>query len=204
MEAAIFLPLVVLAVLTIGYFIRADAAWENEMHTSYEKYLYAQTVSPNFGDPTHIRHVRTEIDLPLPIWSRYRFKYEDTIRYRDFVGLRYRKDTLGAEGLERGSDSAEVWIFPQSGKRYHKENCTYVEAAVHSCILTETVRRNFSECKLCDSSELPTGSIVFCFKSNDSCYHRGNCRTIKKYVIPIDREEAEKKGYTPCSKCGGL
>ena len=133
-----------------------------------------------------------------------RFEYEDTIRYRDFVGLRYRKDTLGAEGLERGSDSAEVWIFPQSGKRYHKENCTYVKAAVHSCILTETVRRNFSECKLCDSGELPTGSIVFCFKSNDSCYHRGNCRTIKKYVIPIDREEAEKKGYTPCSKCGGL
>lgn len=200
-EAAIFLPLTILAVLTVGYFLRADAAWENHMYASYEKYLYAQTVSPGFGNPVHIRRVHMEMNLPMPIGFGHGFEYRDTIKYRDFVGLKYKKKSLGAEGLENDSDSLQVWIFPQSGKRYHDENCTYVKASVHSCILTESVKRRFSACSICDSGELPAGSIVFCFQSKKSCYHRGNCRSINRHVITIDKKEAEAKGYTPCSKC---
>ena len=41
-EAAICLPLVMLAVITLGYFIEADSAWENCMNAAFKECSYAQ------------------------------------------------------------------------------------------------------------------------------------------------------------------
>lgn len=237
-EAAICLPLVMLAVITLGYFIEADAAWENSMNAAFRECSYAQCSgldlskaamgvklrrdAAGFGQDVRLnlsgrrysysdgRHtdlnsfrLRAEVDLALPLHFGRTFAYEDLIKYRDFVGLKHSRTPLGAEGLEQSEESTEVWIFPQSGTRYHDKNCTYVKATVHSCILTSTLRRQYEPCGMCGSGSLPSGSVVFCFYGDDTCYHRGNCRSIRRHTIVVDRGEAEEKGYTPCSKCGG-
>ena len=237
-EAAICLPLVLLAVITLGYFIEADSAWENSMNAAFRECSYAQCsgldlskaflgvklrhdaagfgqdVDLNLSDRRYSyddgRHtdvnsfrLRAEVDLTLPLHFGRFFDYEAPVKYRDFVGLQYSRTPLGAEGLEQDEDSTEVWIFPQSGTRYHDKNCTYVRATVHSCILTNELRRQYDSCAMCGSGNLPSGSVVFCFYGDDTCYHRGNCRSIRRHTVVVDRTEAEEKGYTPCSKCGG-
>ena len=237
-EAAICLPLVMLAVITLGYFIEADSAWENSMNAAFLECSYAQSSgielskmamgvrlsrdAADFGQDVNLSltnrmysysdgshtdlnsfRFRAEVDLALPLSFGRTFDYEARIKYRDFTGLRYERPSLGAEGLEQDKDSTEVWIFPQSGTKYHDKNCTYVKATVHSCILTSTLRRQYAPCGMCGSGILPVGSVVFCFNGDDTCYHRGNCRSIKRHTIVVDRGEAEEKGYTPCSKCGG-
>ncbi len=237
-EAAICLPLVMLAVITLGYFIEADSAWENCMNAAFKECSYAQASgldlskyamgmklrreSMDFGQDVNLRliHQRynysdgrhtdlnsfrlgADVDLALPLHFGREFEYEDTIKYRDFTGLQYTRHALGAEGLEQTEDSTEVWIFPQCGRKYHDESCTYVKATVHSCILTNTLKKQYTPCGMCGSGKLPTGCIVFCFYGEDTCYHRADCRSIKRHSIVIDRGEAEEKGYTPCSKCGG-
>lgn len=237
-EAAVFLPLVLLAVFTLGYFLEADSAWENTLHAAYDESSFSQvygkdlpdftlrsdirsraceecpetdvTVSPflpSYSDGTHYDlcffGIKAETGLSMPLGFGHVCKYKDRVKFRKFTGLKYERPALGAEGLETDTDSSAVWIFPQSGTKYHKENCTYVRATVHSCILTDSLKRKYSPCEMCDSGGLSAGSIVFCFSGDDTCYHRGSCRSIKRHSIVIDRNEAEKKGYTPCSKCGG-
>ena len=227
-----------LAVITLGYFIEADSAWENSMNAAFAECSYAQAsgIDPaglaigiklrrdasDFGQDVNLslsdrrysysdgRHtdlnsfrLRAAVDLPLPLGFGREFEYEAPVKYRDFVGLQYSRDPLGAAGLEQEEDSNEVWIFPQSGTRYHDKGCTYVKATVHSCILTSTLTRQYSPCGMCGSGTLPAGSTVFCFYGEDTCYHRGSCRSIKRHTIVVDRDEAEEKGYTPCTKCGG-
>lgn len=228
-EAAIFLPLVILAVLTIGYFISADAIWENCMNGALDECSYsAATASSGPAGIAAAYRVRQRIDedvpdlqnlsvtgghetcrvsatvhLALPLGFGRDYDIEGRIRYRDFIGRKYGGSPLGTEGLESDEQSTAVWVFPQSGTRYHKENCSYVKASVRSCILTNSLKKKYSGCAMCDSGSLDNGSLVFCFSGEDTAYHRGSCRCIKRHTIVIDKGEAERRGYTPCSKCGG-
>lgn len=237
-EAAICLPLVMMAVITLGYFLEADSAWENSMNAAFRECSYAQCTgldlskasigmklrrdSSCFGQDVDLRltgrrfsysdsrhtdlnafTLRASVNLPLPLGFGRVFEYEDMVKYRDFTGRKYDRPCLGAEGLEQDESSEAVWIFPQSGTKYHEEECTYVKAAVHSCVLTASLKRQYAACGMCGSGSLPYGSIVFCFSGEDTCYHRGTCRSIDRHTIVVDRNEAEDKGYTPCSKCGG-
>lgn len=232
-EAAIFLPLVILAVLSIAFFIKTDSVWENCMNGALDECSYsAASFSSGPAGIAAASRVRNRLDkelpmlqnlsvrggiagehnicrvnaflyLSLPLGFDRNFNIEGKIRYRDFIGRKYNRSSLGTEGLETPESSSAVWIFPKSGTCYHKENCTYVKAAVHSCILTSTLKRKYSACAMCNSGEVPSGSVVFCFSGDDTSYHRGNCRCINRHTIVIDRSEAEKKGYRPCSKCGG-
>lgn len=44
------------------------------------------------------------------------------------------------------------------------------------------------------------GETVYITKSGKK-YHRAGCSSLAKSAIPISRIEAEKRGYTPCSRC---
>lgn len=237
-EAALFLPLIILAVLTLGYFMKADAAWENCMHAALDECTYTQSsvsdaskllirgriserVSTDesgadlklshcrfsYSDALHTDlnsfNVSMSVHLPLPMGFGHDFDYEEIIKYRDFCGLKYDRPSLGYEGLESDISSEAVWIFPQSGRRYHRENCTYVRASVRAYVLDNSIRKKYSACEICDSANVKTGSVVFCFSGENTCYHRGSCRSINRHTVVIDKHEAEEKGYSPCSKCGG-
>lgn len=234
-EAVIFLPLVILAILSLGYFIKTAGVWENCIHGAVDESVraasraYGKSHIPiggiieermlsenprleygrayymgNDGDEgTAIYKVEAGIRLVLPLGFEREFSFETEIKYRGFIGKRPERKPMGAEGLEQYEGENPVWVFPQSGERYHGEGCTYVKASVTMKILNGAVRGKYRSCGLCHSEEISTGGIVFCFSGEDTAYHRGICRSIKRHTSVIDKSEAEKKGYTPCRKCGG-
>ena len=240
LEAVIILPFVILAIISVGYFIRLDSVWENIMSSAVDESSYSS--SRSYGTLTQLdslpkikKRVLNENDLIVSLkfsgiadrysdsvsdeLTKYTIKagmainlpagfdryldFEGRIKYRSFRGKKYTPAGMGDEGLESDVPDDPVWIFPQSGTRYHGENCTYVQATVRPYTLTSSLKNRYDACEICDSGELPLGSIVFCFRSEDTAYHRGTCRCINRHTAVIDRSEAEDKGYTPCSKCGG-
>lgn len=228
-EAAIALPLVLLAILSVGCFLRADALWENSMNGFLDECSYSAAVAGsgpgNIAAASRVRErleedvpqiqqlsvlggintckVSGQVHLSLPLGFGHDYVISGQVRYHDFTGIKYSRTALGTEGLENDVNSKAVWIFPLSGTKYHTKNCTYVKATVHSCILSNAVRKMYSPCHMCNSGSMSNGALVFCFYGENTSYHRGNCRSINRHTIVIDINEAEKKGYRPCTKCGG-
>jgi len=128
---------------------------------------------------------------------------ERTVLFRVFVG----KDNSGAEKpfdeMEQKDEGGTVWIFPRAGERYHDEHCGYIENNPREVLLDKVVRNRYTPCKLCKPSDRRDGTLVYCFETSGKAYHVGECTTVDRYVIEIGKEDAEKQGYTPCSKCGG-
>lgn len=239
-EAAIFLPFVILAVLSLGYFMKIEGLWENCIHGAVDESAVIAAKAYNGTEPMmtaskvrqrieednpqldsiEIKNVRimyadsyndnlisyrikAEEKLALPLSFQWTFALESEIKFRGFVGKRESGNPLGAEGLESEAAKQPVWIFPRSGEKYHTQTCTYVKAAVRPVVLTGSLKNRYDACGICGSGSMPAGSIVFCFGSEDTSYHRGTCRTINRRTVVIDKMEAVEKGYTPCTKCGG-
>lgn len=121
--------------------------------------------------------------------------------FRPFVG----KDNSSAsfESPEEPEVYREVWVFPKAGERYHTPACSFVQRTPRQMLLTQGVKLKYSPCKLCSAAGLPNGSVVYCFKSEGSKYHRASCGLVESYVMSMDKSDAEAKGYTPCKVCGG-
>ena len=240
LEAVLFLPFVILAVISIGYFIRLDSVWENVMHCAIDESAYsasraydsvseldsipkirkrilqendllqtlhirgvADRYSDGISDELTCYTIKASMGMDLPAGFSRQFDFTGRVKYRGFRGSRYDAAGMGDEGLERDEPKDPVWIFPQSGERYHTSSCTYVRATVKAEVLSSSLKSRFKPCEMCNSGELPLGSLVYCFRGEDTAYHRGSCRSINRHTAIIDRTEAEDKGYTPCSKCGG-
>ena len=239
-EAAIFLPLVLLAVLSLGYFMRVEGTWENCIHGAVDESALIASKSYDRGNaalvgPVVSSRINTDnpvldemkikglkimysdgltddltsykiyasIDLQLPLGFSRKFTMEQGIKFRGFTGVEGRGEPMGAEGLETYAGQRPVWVFPHTGEKYHSENCTYVKASVTPQVLTESLKRKYDSCGLCNSKDIKAGTIVFCFGSEDTSYHSGMCSSIDRHTAVIDESEAAKKGYRPCSKCGG-
>lgn len=239
-EAAIFLPIVILAVLSMGYFMKIEGTWENCIHgavdesalaasRSYDNinaasigsavskrinednpYLTSMKIKNirimyddgNIDDVTSYR-ITAAIDLKLPMGFSRRFRLDQGIKFRGFTGVDHISTPLGAEGLETLEKQEPVWIFPHSGERFHAEECTYIKAAASPAVLTSALHKKHDPCRICSSEDVAIGSIVFCFEGEGTAYHRSTCGTMIKHTSVIDKSEAVKKGYLPCTKCGG-
>ena len=240
-EAAIFLPLVILTVLSLGYFMKVEAAWEGCVHCATDESTYyasrcydeilphsnekAQIINRVNGSYPSLNYIRISgynrnysdlrrdhitsynleagMYLSLPIGFSRQFRYGTAIKYRAFTGLKNDGSGMGSAGLESNGIENPVWIFPEYGEKYHKENCTFVRATVTARILNADVRKKYSSCELCDSEQCETGSIVYCFFGEDTAYHRGTCPSIIRRPVEVDITDAEERGFEPCSKCGG-
>lgn len=240
LEAAIFLPVVLLAVLSLGYFMRIEGLWENCIHGATDE--SALIASRSIDGITHLNtrsrimdriseenpeltsleiknmrilysdgsndkltsyHIHAKTQLSLPMGFQRDFEMDFKIKYRGFSGKDTSGTPLGISGLETSAARSPVKIFPNAGEKYHTGTCTYVKASVTSEILTSSLKKKYSSCALCDSGTMSSGSIVFCFEGEDTAYHRGTCRSINRQTVTIDKTEAESRGYSPCSKCGG-
>lgn len=152
-----------------------------------------------------------EIALEVDYFMKLRFPldlYEgmpgrEALLCRGFIGSRREEPPSGFEEMRKEQEPDPVWIFPDAGIRYHKKECTYVTAAPSARPLTSSVRKEYEACGLCRPGKLPEGSRVFCFFRSGEAYHRGSCKTVDRYVVETERENARSKGYTPCVKCGG-
>jgi len=240
LEAVIVLPVVVLTVLSLGYFMKVEGAWENSMHIAFDessksaaeayptgiavvkRYDIENRImrenpeiesvevsrllmgySDSVSDKLTSFNIRMSMNMELPMGFSRKFNFQSRIKYRGFVGKKVVNSPMGTYGLEEDVISDPVSIFPMSGEKYHDENCTYVKAAVSQRVLTSAIKSKYKSCNLCNSSEVPAGSIVFCFTGDDTAYHKGTCRTIRRHTAVIDKSDARRKGYSPCSKCGG-
>jgi hypothetical protein len=128
---------------------------------------------------------------------------ERTVLCRAFVGMQNAGPAKPFSEMEEDESGSTVWVFPRAGERYHSEHCTYIENQPREVLLDRNIRRFYSPCKLCGPDSKRDGTLVYCFPASGHAYHTGECTIVERYVIEISKEEAEKQGYTPCSKCGG-
>lgn len=239
-EAAIFLPVFIIGVLTIAYLIKFMSIQEGVFHTltdesrilsaeavlnpipvGFESKLksriygeYGNNISAldlkNFrylyanGEPGMISmDLDYDVNVKLPIPFYKAMSVSESLIFRGFVGKKTYRPPMAFEEMEEEKESTIVWIFPRSGGKYHKESCTYISSKPREMLMSNSVRRRYESCSLCDSRNLKDGILVYCFPKYGDAYHAGSCPTVDKYVISIEKEEAIEKGYTPCSKCGG-
>lgn len=240
-EAAIFLPIFIIGILTIAYLIKLMAiqgavfhSFEDEarkmasealicpLNQPYElrlkDRLYKENVASIYDiDINTIRFPNTfhgisgiismdldyQVKLKLPIAFYDDFPVSENLVFRGFIGTKETSPPMSFEEAEREKESHLVWVFPRAGGRYHEENCIYIKSDPREMRLTNSLKRKYKPCEICHASKISDGSLVYCFVNAGEAYHAGNCPTVDKYVISIEKEEAIRKGYTPCQKCGG-
>lgn len=162
------------------------------------QYLYSH------GNPGMISmdlNYYVDIKLPMPFMDK--LPVSESLLFRGFVGLEKPFDPISFEEMEQEEPSLLVWVFPRAGGKYHKETCIYISSEPRQFIMSNNIRQRYKPCNICKPSELHDGGLVYCYINWGEAYHKGSCPAIDKYVVSIEKEEAIKKGYTPCSKCGG-
>lgn len=143
-----------------------------------------------------------DVKIRLPVQIVKSLPVSESLLVRGFIGKEENNSPFTFEEMEKEQKSELVWIFPRSGGKYHAEDCTYIKSEPRQMILNQSIRKKYAPCSICDSSNARNGCLVYCFRTGDS-YHSGDCPCVEKFVISIEKEEAVKRGYTPCSKCGG-
>ena len=136
---------------------------------------------------------------PLSLASKA--SYDVACVARAYVGKERENDPMSASEMMSAGDA--VFIFPKSGTKYHSKGCSYLKAASQATVLDSSLKRKYSPCPLCHSKDARIGSLVYYFPVAGDSYHMPNCKALERNYIEIEKEVAEKRGYTPCSKCGG-
>lgn len=147
--------------------------------------------------------VETEYDLklnlPAPVGG---ILIKNIIYWRIWNGRDDSGAVFSFSRMEQPENGRIVYIFPDSGNRFHDRRCRYVNSYAEEMRATPEILRKYDPCPLCMEGTASAGDRIYIFRYGNS-YHRGECKSVKKYVIPMDREDAESKNYTPCSVCGG-
>jgi len=149
-------------------------------------------------------HLSSWMETGLPMGFVKGIDVEQEIKCRGFVGRTEYGQPFSFDQMETNQDAKIVWIFPQDGKKYHQRDCTFVSSYPAQMILNSEIKQHYAPCDICNSDQCKIGSTVFCFPNYGEAYHLQSCPTIDKYIISMDQEQAEARGYTPCLKCGGV
>jgi len=238
LEAALFLPVFIIAILTIAFLIKVAGASEGVMNVmadearkaSMRSYIVEHSLmNPSlmnirlaegkgaFGVPslkTYLQffsymdkedliavRVDSNLKIRLPVLFRESVDISETILFRAFTGHEFESDVDNFDRMEEKEDSKIVWVFPKAGEKYHELSCSYIQVAARQGTLTAAIKKKYAPCTHCNPQYLALGSVIFYFESTGKAYHKGSCYTVNRYVISMELVDAEKKGYTPCSKC---
>ena len=137
-----------------------------------------------------------------PIGFKAEANYKIKTVTRAYVG-RVRKNTHMTVDDLTGEGDKTVYIFPKRGEKYHNKGCTYMNSKVISTALTTGLRKEFDPCPVCKSKKAKIGISVYYYPVEGECYHLNGCRVMERNYIEITKKIAERRGYMPCSKCGG-
>jgi hypothetical protein len=241
LEAAIFLPLFIVGILTLGFTIRMIATAENITFAATDEarlaagYSYNIPVAPLFSSNLQNRIIDENPDTSLVDVGKFRYLYQNPefdglisfrvnywvraglplgmiegmevsqqYRCRGFIGRTAEGTAFSFDEMETNSSAMMVWLFPEGGERYHKKSCTFISSYPMQVILNQEIRRQYEPCAKCGSANSENGTFVCCFQAYGEAYHLQSCPTVDKYVISMERNQAEARGYTPCLKCGGI
>jgi hypothetical protein len=241
LEAAIFLPLIIVGILTLGFSIRMISTAENITFSATDEtrlavgYAYNIPFAPFFTNNLENRIVDENLDTSLVEVSDFRYLYHarnvdglisfnlnywigtglplgmidgmemsQKYRCRGFIGRTVQGTPISFDEMEKNSSAIMVWLFPEGGKRYHTKSCTFVSSYPTQIILNQEIRKQYQPCPICSAADAEDGTLVCCFQAYGEAYHLQSCPMVEKYVISIEKEQAEARGYTPCLKCGGI
>lgn len=137
-----------------------------------------------------------------PLGGISRIVFDGKIRSRAFTGDVLEKDP-DPDAFSRAEESDPVYVFPARGERYHNRSCPFLNPACERTYLTAALRGRFRACTICHSGDCAIGDMVYCFYTDGEVYHTGSCPQVDKYYIVMEKEDARRKGYTPCGTCGG-
>lgn len=144
------------------------------------------------------------IETGLPLGMIDGMEVSQQFRCRGFIGRTAQGTPISFDEMETNSSAIMVWLFPEGGERYHIKSCTFVSSYPVQIILNQEVRRSYEPCPKCRSDDAKNGTLVCCFQAYGEAYHLQSCSTVNKYVITMEKNQAEARGYTPCLKCGGI
>lgn len=241
LEAAILLPIFIIAVLTLGFTLKIIFADENLVFSAVDEaraiceeaynipaaplfvgHLENRMLDENrYAESVEIRNFgylyqQDGIDglisfrwyawlkTDLPLNFKKGIKLQETVKCRGFVGRREAGQPLPFDEMEKDTQSSLVWVFPVGGKRYHQKSCTFISSYPVQTVLNGKVRKEYQPCDLCHPEKIKDGGLVYCFSHYGEVYHLESCPTIDKYVVSMERSQAEERCYTPCYKCGGM
>lgn len=236
-EAAVFLPIFLVGLLTLALFMRIIAIEETSIHIlSDEARTFSVMPIPFHFTGESERRLRSawggelgkvrvtelrtglsqggtedlvkarltyEIKLPLPIPLLKKTKESSQLVFRQFTGKGPWNEPMDFSEMEKEGEDSMVWVFPRAGERYHNKRCSFIAVDPERRLLSQQLRGRYNPCSLCRPQELPDGSAVYCYPRSGEVYHRESCKSVSRYVVEMDRQIAEKRGYTPCRKCGG-
>ncbi len=239
LEAVIFLPIFIVAVLTFAYLIKAEAADEQIIHAMSDEghrlsmTAYSEQEATTFPLRLYLRLKNAsddaenliltdfdylfsrdgiddliyvsacyKVDIKLPKRLYDSLFREQELLFRGFTGREHAEEAAGFSSMETAEDYEEVWVFPRAGEKYHEKNCDFINVCARKAKLNMYVKIKYSPCQLCEPGKLASGSDVYYFDTGH-VYHSGDCYIVERYVISMDKQDAEKKGYEACSKCGG-
>jgi len=176
---------------------------ENNSISSLSTWRYRYLYSECGIDDLISMDIRAELKQNNPMDMISAMDFRGRLVGRAYTGSVHKDEDMAREEFEEEKDSCKVWVFPEYGEKYHKESCTYVQASCHMEYLSQSIIAHYRPCPLCGAGKLSLGMPVFCFSKDGEAYHTGDCKQVKRYVVVMEKEDAERKGYEPCSKCGG-
>lgn len=153
-------------------------------------------------DELIIMTLRMKLEAPNPIGIKAAARYDLSLVTRAYVG-KIQDSNCMTDDEFAGIDSNPVYIFPARGERYHGAGCQFLKAVFKSATLDNSIRAQYRSCPLCKSGSLSNGASIEYFPAAGEAFHTSGCPSLKRKYIEIDKKDATKRGYTPCSKCGG-
>ncbi len=144
------------------------------------------------------------IDTGLPLGFIDGMDVSQQFRCRGFIGRTALGTPISFDEMEKNTSATMVWVFPEGGKRYHTKSCSIVASYPIQTVLNEEIRKRYKPCSKCGSDVAENGSLVCCYQAYGEAYHLLSCPTVDKYIISMEKDQAESRGYTPCLKCGGV
>ncbi|NLK73421.1 MAG: pilus assembly protein [Clostridiales bacterium] len=142
-----------------------------------------------------------KVEIPFPL------KFVDDIclvQYvvvRGWTGTERIENPMRFEEMLKSSASEIVYVFPRAGERYHEKTCIYITNYPVKKILTESIRKKYTACLICNAYNLENGMFAYVFEESGEVFHCKECPLVDRYIISIEQEDAKAKGYTPCKKC---
>ena len=240
LEAAVFLPVFILAIVSLLYYINVFIIMENIYHSTFDETsrlaskaavvktapgfrsqlksrISAENTALDGIDIEKFRYLYWDgdmndmisvdgnytVELNMPLGFGHTYPLSVNVKCRGFTGLKESGNPMSFEEMETEGVWDPVWIFPASGECFHESECTYVRANACEMVLTNDLKRKYGACSLCGAESISIGSLVYCFTENGTVYHRDTCRQVVRYAVEVNKEDAKRKGYTSCSKCGG-
>ena len=187
------------AVMVLRLREKADLLPIEKINCSYFRYLYEK----NGIDGLICADLSYKSEIPFPAGFQRTLDFEKKLLFRGFIGSTGNRDPMDFSEMEKEESTNIVYVFPRAGERYHAKDCSVIDVYAREVYLTNSILKKYRPCKLCDPDENAPGSKVYCFPNGGAAFHRGTCSLVERYVVEMDRQEAEEKGYTPCMICGG-